>query len=260
MGRLAEPRSASSRYPVTVDSTWIIWIAAAYLIGSIPFGVLLGRMRGVDIRQHGSRNVGATNVARLLGKKLGLTCFFLDMAKGAGPVVGAGVTTGVFARLPAEVTEGQMLLWLGVAIAAILGHMFSVFLRFGGGKGVATGFGSMLAMWPLLTLPALIAFVVWYATLRLTKYVGLASVAAVASLPLLVGVVSVAADAGKQGLAATLADLGHAWPLIAVTALLACVVTWKHRGNLARIRRGEEPKIGTGPRRTDAADERPPAS
>jgi glycerol-3-phosphate acyltransferase PlsY len=132
-----------------------------------------------------------------------------------------------------------MWMWLAVAAAAIVGHMASVFLRFAGGKGVATSFGAMLAMWPLLTLPALAALVVWYAMLRLFRYVSLASIAAATSLPLWYAI-SIIPSSGTN---IPRAFAQGAPPLI-VTALLAAFVIWRHRGNIARLKRGEEPRIG----------------
>lgn len=222
--------------------TWGACIGGAYLVGSIPFGVLIGRARGIDIRKHGSRNVGATNVGRVLGRRLGVACFVLDLLKGAVPVLAAGFAGGMIGREPTAPGMGPVViwLWLAVASAAVTGHMASVFLGFDGGKGVATGFGAMLAMWPLLTFPALGALVVWYAVLRLTRYVSLASMLAAVSMPLWYFAWSVPL-AGPEifpFLAPT------APPLIATTAL-ACLVVWRHRANIGRLRRGEEPRAGS---------------
>jgi glycerol-3-phosphate acyltransferase PlsY len=229
---------------------WIL-IVGAYLIGSIPFGVLIGRVRGVDILQHGSKNPGATNVARLLGRPLGAVCFVLDMGKGAGPVLVAGSIFNLLGRRPASLdpevavlSQTEMWLWLAVACAAIAGHMCSPFLAFRGGKGVATGFGAMVAMWPVLTFPALGAIVVWYGVLRLTRYVSLASILAAISLP--VGYAVCVRDPAEL-----MNHLMTAWPPLAVTALMAAVVVYKHRGNIARIRRGQEPQVRGTARRGD---------
>jgi glycerol-3-phosphate acyltransferase PlsY len=218
---------------------WIACVAGAYLVGSIPFGVLIGKARGVDIREHGSKNIGATNVGRVLGKPLGIICFILDVLKGAVPVLTAGMLTGTLGHPPDDLTAAQMWLWLAVAAAAIVGHMASVFLGFVGGKGVATSFGAMLAMWPLLTLPALAALVVWYAMLRLFRFVSLASIIAAVSLPMWYAA-SIVPSSG----AGVVAALAHGAPPLVVTAMLAAFVVWRHRGNIARLRRGEEPKIG----------------
>jgi glycerol-3-phosphate acyltransferase PlsY len=218
---------------------WIACIVGAYLVGSVPFGVLIGKARGIDIRTLGSKNIGATNVGRVLGKKLGLTCFALDLLKGAGPVLIAGLLAGTLGHPPEELTAAQMWLWLAVAAASILGHMASLFLRFAGGKGVATSFGAMLAMWPLLTLPALAALVVWYAMLRIFRYVSLASIAAAISLPLWY-LVSLVPSSGRQ----VVPSIVDGAPPLIVTTLLAAFVVFRHRANIARLTRGEEPTIG----------------
>ena len=223
---------------------WIVCAAGAYLVGSIPFGVFIGRAKGVDIRREGSKNIGASNVTRVLGKRLGMLCFALDVSKGALPVFAAGIFRGVINRTPQELSAPQMWLWLMVVFAAVLGHMCSPFLSFRGGKGVATGFGAMLAMYPVLTIPALAAMVVWYATVRLSRYVSVASMLAALSLPVWYLLLVIPSDAEAHALGYTLEHIGRASPPLVVTSLLAGLVIYKHRGNLARLRRGEEPKIG----------------
>jgi len=243
---------------------WIACIVGAYVIGSIPFGVIIGRARGVNILRKGSMNPGATNVARLLGRPLGAVCLILDMIKGAAPVLAAGSIFGLLDRPPASadpevavLTQPEMWLWLAVACAAVAGHMCSPFLAFRGGKGVATGFGAMVAMWPVLTFPALAAIVVWYGVLRFTRYVSVASILAAVSLPLgyAVSVLprdpAVLPDPWSDSLEQVLA----AWPPLAVTALMAAVVLYKHRGNITRMRRGEEPKVRGSARRGDVLGE-----
>src|SRR5690606_24510532 len=144
---------------------------AAYLVGSIPFGLLIGFTKGVDLRAHGSGNIGATNAIRVLGKRLGALCFALDVLKGFLPTLLLGLWLGVAGnRLP---TTGQAFVHLGLAACSILGHVFPVWLRFKGGKGVATGFGATLGVWPQMTFPALGALVVWIACARITRYVSL---------------------------------------------------------------------------------------
>lgn len=223
--------------------SWFLCILAAYLCGSIPFGVLIARSRGVDIRAHGSKNIGATNVGRVLGKRFGVLCFALDFLKGAAPVVAAGAINGTLDRKAEALSAQQMWLWLAVAAAAVLGHMYSVFLRFGGGKGVATGFGAIGGMYSLLTWPALAAIVVWYLVLRTTRYVSLASMAAVLSLPVSYLVSVIPPRAMDQPFAQTWPHLLHAYPPLVGTLAIALLVVWKHRGNIARLRRGEEPRI-----------------
>jgi glycerol-3-phosphate acyltransferase PlsY len=240
---------------------WIL-IVGAYLIGSIPFGVIIGRARGVNILREGSKNPGATNVARLLGRPLGAVCLILDMIKGAGPVLIAGSILDLLGRratsLDPEVavlSQTEMWLWLAVACAAVAGHICSPFLAFRGGKGVATGFGAMVAMWAVLTFPALAASVVWYGVLRLTRYVSIASILAAVSLPLGYAVWVLPAHPEEIGWSGTIEQVLTAWPPLAVTALMAALVVYKHRGNITRIRRGEEPKVRGVTRRGSVLEE-----
>lgn len=215
---------------------WTLWLCGTFLAGSIPFAVLIGRAKGVDIRQHGSGNPGATNLGRAVGKKWGLLCFLLDVGKGLVPVLGfmigaeAGQSVGSQATPPAWFA----LQWVLIAVAAVAGHIFSPWLGFKGGKGVATGLGATLGLFPVVTVPAALAFVLWYAVCKTTGYVGLASVLAAASLPVTTVV---------GGLALGLSP-GEIAVFAGLTALLAALVIWRHRGNLDRIRKGTEPKAG----------------
>lgn len=219
-------------------------ILASYLIGSIPFGVLIARTQGIDIRQHGSKNIGATNVWRVMGKKFGISCFVLDFLKGAGPVMAAGFMNDTIAKPANHLSQQQMWLWMAVAAATVLGHMYSVFLRFSGGKGVATGFGAIAGMYALLTWPALAAIVVWYLILRTTRYVSLASMIAAMSLPVSYLLTVVPQHAMDQPFVDTIQQMSNAYPPFVGTLVIALLVVWKHRANIARLRRGEEPKIG----------------
>lgn len=241
---------------------WLLTILGAYLIGSIPFGVIIGKARGVDIRQVGSKNIGASNVTRILGRKLGLLCFFLDMGKGAAPVLIAGSIFGLLGRLPAStdpaadvLSAAEMWLWLAVVCAAVFGHMFSPFLGFGGGKGVATGFGGLLFMWPAMTIPALGAIVVWYGVLRLSHYVSLASMLAAASLPLGYALSILPRETLDIPVSESLHQIASGSPPLIVTAVMALVVIYKHRTNIARLRRGEEPKVKGRVKRGDLLEE-----
>ncbi len=233
-----------------MNLAWGLIIVGAYGLGSIPFGVVIGRMRGVNLLREGSRNPGASNVTRLLGKRLGMLCFFLDMGKGAVPIIVAGVIFDLLGDRPASsdpavavLTRAEMWLWLSVACAAVLGHMRSPWLGFRGGKGVATGFGAMVAMWDVLTFPALAAIVVWYGVLRTTRYVSVASVLAVMSLPIGYLLTALPRDVLEQPLSASIDRLMVTSPPLIVTAGMAAVIVYLHRGNLARLRRGEEPKV-----------------
>ncbi|MFP5450279.1 MAG: glycerol-3-phosphate 1-O-acyltransferase PlsY, partial [Thermoleophilia bacterium] len=184
-------------------------VAAAYLLGSIPFGYLVGRARGVDIRTVGSRNVGATNVFRTLGKPIGIAVMALDIIKGIAAVV--------VARL---ITDDP---WpLIAAGAAVAGHVYPVWLRFSGGKGVAVGAGVAIGLVPMA---ALVLVPVWVLIVALTRYVSLASiVAAVAFAP-------------------TVWAFGYDTATVVFAAVISVAVIWRHRGNMGRLARGEQLRL-----------------
>jgi len=198
-------------------------IVAAYLAGSAPFGVIVARAKGVDLRTVGSGNVGATNVARALGKRWGCLVFLLDMLKGLLPVALAGVLLAPD-RPPTSVQQG---LWLGVGLAVIAGHVFSLFLGLRGGKGVATALGVVLGIYPYFTWGGLAAFALWIAVLLVSRYVSLASiVAALAFGPLLV--------------AFNLRQVGSLWPLMTFAAAVIVLILVRHRTNVRRLLAGTE--------------------
>ncbi|MCC6901361.1 MAG: glycerol-3-phosphate 1-O-acyltransferase PlsY [Polyangiaceae bacterium] len=186
----------------------------AYLVGSIPTGVWLARWKGLpDPRTAGSGNIGATNVARTLGKRMGVLTLIGDAIKGAIPVLVARACGLPLAQLSV------------VAAVAVLGHVGSIFLRFQGGKGVATGLGAFLALAPLAAGMAVVVFAVLFA---LTRLVSLSSIVAAATLPVVMGSV---AELRPGALAA---------------AVVAVVVIAKHRANIGRLLRAEEPRFGRG--------------
>jgi glycerol-3-phosphate acyltransferase PlsY len=220
---------------------WMVLVPAvvlAYLIGSIPFGVLIARAHGKDLRAIGSGNIGATNVSRALGRKWGYICFALDVLKGLLPMVAFGVVA--LPRL-AETIHGPLLMtcWLLVGVAAILGHVFPVYLGFKGGKGVATSFGVALGLWPYFTISALIALAVWVATVLTWRYISLASICAAVIFPicLLLGIL-----AQPDWRAATL------WPLLIAATAIPLLVILRHRENIHRLLAGTESKIREKPR------------
>tara|TARA_B100000900_G_scaffold405560_1_gene415332 strand:- start:25 stop:732 length:708 start_codon:yes stop_codon:yes gene_type:complete len=219
---------------------WFWWTAVVigFLAGSLPFGVMIARSRGVDIRSQGSGNPGATNVGRVLGKPFGVLCFFLDALKGACPVLLSGWLAGILGSDAHEMTASAAWGWLLVAIATILGHCFSPWIAFRGGKGVATGFGAVLAMWPVLTMPAIAGFFVWGLVLMVTRLMSLASIAGALVLP--ATVLALAVVPGTSG-----ANLDASVPFLAITSLVAAIVVFRHRSNLVRLRRGDEEKIGS---------------
>ncbi len=212
---------------------WYLWCIVGYLSGSISFALILGKLRGIDVRKAGSGNVGATNVGRLLGRKWGLLCFALDVLKGFVPVFVAGLAMGLIGGSAAMNTLDAWR-WLGVAMSPVIGHMFPIWLKFKGGKGVATGFGVLLGVYPVLTTAAAAALIVWLTMAKAFRYVGLASVVAACSLPLFVWIGGVARQR----------EIASLVPFFVITGALAALVTYRHRGNLARTFKGTEPKIG----------------
>lgn len=191
-------------------------LVIAYLAGSIPSAHIAGRMRGVDLRKEGSGNLGATNVARVLGTKTGIAVLVADVLKGFLPA----------ALLPPLLGSSDPAIWgLAFGIAAIFGHVRPIFLLGrGGGKGVATAAGVFLA---LAWLPLLIAHLVFLAVFVLTRYVSLASLISALILPVAILVWS--GDARS--------------PIFISSLVITAFVFWTHRGNIDRLRRGTEPKF-----------------
>jgi glycerol-3-phosphate acyltransferase PlsY len=204
----------------------ILLLAASYLVGAIPFGYLFGRVRGVNLFTAGSGNIGATNAARVLGARFGILVFILDFLKGVVPCV----AIVPLARLLVPNSEGMPdeLLRVGAAALAFLGHLFPVYLGFRGGKGVATGAGTMLVLVPG---PAAFAILFWIAILLATRTVSLASLVAV--------VVLVAAHLFGTSSPFSIELMPIALYVIAGTAL----VFVKHRGNIKRLLQGTENQI-----------------
>jgi glycerol-3-phosphate acyltransferase PlsY len=157
---------------------FLLLIAAAYLLGSIPFGLIIARAHGIDLRSVGSGNIGATNLARAVGKPWAYLCFALDAAKGLVPMAAAAA----FYRV--EPSAFNLATALAAGAAAVAGHVLPVFAGFKGGKAVATSFGVALGFWPYYTLCAAVAFAVWVLVLLVWRYVSAASIAAAAVFPL----------------------------------------------------------------------------
>jgi len=202
-----------------MDAVSLAAILLCYLIGAIPSGLLLSRGSGVDIRRAGSRNIGATNVARLLGKKFGILTLIADLCKGLLPLLAAG-------PLLRGREQGELVL-AACGAAVVLGHMFPVYLRFRGGKGVATALGVYLALAPLTALLALPLFAV---TVRLSGYVSLGSLLAAAALPVLLKLLG--EPCWKTGLG----------------IVLALLIWLQHRSNIVRLLKGEEQRWQGGTR------------
>ncbi|MHC4758107.1 MAG: glycerol-3-phosphate 1-O-acyltransferase PlsY [Planctomycetota bacterium] len=213
-------------------SLYSILIIAAYLLGSIPFGLIIAKAHGVNLQSIGSGNIGATNVTRALGKKWGFLCFFLDVLKGFIPTLAAMPQLIMALTYPERVIV--LFLWLSVGCAAILGHIFPIYLKFKGGKGVATSFGVAIGIWPYFTICAAIAIVIWALVVTVWRYVSLASMAASVIFP----VVLITAIILKEEW-----DFYNLWPLVIVSALIPLMVILRHRENIKRLLAGTENKI-----------------
>ncbi len=209
-------------------AVFAVAIVAAYLLGSVPFAFLIARAHGKDLRAIGSGNIGATNLARAVGRRWGYFCFALDVLKGLTPVA--------IVRAIAGAPDSPLLLslWLLVRIAAVLGHVFPVYLRFKGGKGVATSFGVALGLWPYFTLCAVVALAIWIAVVLIWRYVSLASISAAVAFPvaLVLGILTV-----PDWRSASL------WPLMVAAIVIPILVIVRHRENIRRLAAGTESKV-----------------
>jgi len=187
---------------------FVLFFLIGFLAGGIPFGFLIGKLKGVDIRKAGSGNIGAANVARLCGKKAGGVAFLFDVVKGFLPAfivarysINYGITTGV---------------------GAVLGHMFTPFLKFRGGKGVSTALGVFLGLVPV---PVLLCFGIWVVVLLGFRYVSVASMTAAVCAPVLIYFMK------------------RPFPLILLAIAIACLILVRHISNIKRLLKGKEPKF-----------------
>ena len=210
-------------------------VIGAYLIGAIPFGFLIGKMRGVDVRTVGSKNIGATNVFRTVGKKWGLIAFACDFLKGYLPTLVCTVLVARSQACAAQAAEGAspscaLPLWLplAVGVACVIGHMLTPYMKFKGGKGVATAFGMLVALVPGLVGIAFLVFAVFFG---FSHFISLGSCAAAAFLAVGVWVQEY-----------VLFGTGRLAMCILIT-FIAIFVIWKHRSNIKRLVKGEENKI-----------------
>ncbi len=188
----------------------LIAVAVGYLLGSLPFGYWAGRVRGIDLRLVGSGNTGATNVMRVLGLKVGVPVMALDIAKGAAAVI-----------IARAISSDEIVPVLAAA-AAVTGHMYPFLLGFKGGKGVATGAGTMIALVPWI---GVVAFFLWLGLSLATRYVSIGSVVTAIAYP-----------------AMTIAS-GQPWAVCVYTVAAGAWVIWRHRANIARLRAGTENRI-----------------
>src|SRR3984885_11871320 len=202
--------------------TLLLIAILCYLIGSIPNGYLVARSQGVDIRQLGSRNIGATNVLRVMGKKWGYLVFLCDTLKGF-----LAVKLGLF--LAAQGLLSPVLGGVIAAVTCILGHNYTIWLGFKGGKGIATSAGVIMALFPITVVCCLA--LVWIAVFYVSKYVSLASIAAAVALP--IAVFLMVAKTGQE-----------VWTLFGFSGLVCALSVWRHQANIVRLMNGTESRFG----------------
>jgi len=212
-------------------------IICAYLLGSIPFALIIARAHGKDLRTIGSGNIGATNLSRALGRKWAFLCFFLDALKGLVPMLVATF------NLSSPPTITQLFLSLALGCAAILGHIFPIYIKFKGGKGVATSFGVALGLWPYYTLPAVIAFAVWAVVVLLSLYMSLSSIVASVAFPVAL-ILAILLIPGWY--------FANLWPLLIAAVAIPIMVVVRHRENIKRLIAGTESKVLISKLKTDS--------
>jgi len=245
-----------------------LWLCPlfAFLLGSIPFGLIIAKAKGINIREHGSGNIGATNVLRVIGKKYGIICLLLDALKGFIPVVIAinliqitgkpitafhiGALDPFALHLPAAGQFKGQLIHVITALAAILGHNYSPWVGFKGGKGIATSAGVLLALMPA-GMGLLV--IVWVIVFALTRYVSLASIVAAAVLPLITHIGARFHHVHNNKSLPTLWEAGT-WnkPLFFFSLVIAILAIWKHRTNIDRLLEGTEHRFTRKPKSDDA--------
>jgi len=216
---------------------------AAYAIGATPFAFIIARGKGIDLRKVGSGNVGATNCGRACGRGWGYLCFALDVAKGLAPVLIAGMLLRPQGASAIETKFGppawvpsasEQAAWLLTGCCAIAGHVLPFWLRFRGGKGVATALGVVLGIWPFFTAAGEVALGVWVIVTLITRYVSLGSIAAaLAFVPAFLW----------------LWPRKELWPMTVFSAAMCTLIIYRHRANISRLLAGTENKIGGGPKR-----------
>jgi len=229
-----------------------LWLCPllAFLLGSIPFGLLIAKAKGIDIRQHGSGNIGATNVLRVMGKKFGIPCLLLDILKGFVPTLlaislirftGQPVGISIAYLLPFAKTDNPQFLAQSLQVitglCAVLGHNYSPWVGFKGGKGIATTAGVVTALMPAAIG---ILILIWLVLFKVTRYVSVASIVAVALVPIITLWGSWHHGRIQDG----------TWnkPLFAFSVLVALLGIWKHRSNIQRLIAGTENRFEKKPK------------
>ena len=205
-------------------------IIGAYLLGSVPFGLIIAKAYGKNLREIGSGNIGATNLSRAVGKKWAYVCFLLDTLKGFIPMFAA------VKIISSQPNSTELLLTLAVGFACVLGHIFSVYIKFKGGKGVATSFGIAIGLWPYYTISGIAAFIVWIIFVLIWRYISLASIAAAIVFPVTLAAAIVMIKSW---------NLAELWPLLIAAVVIPIMVIVKHRQNIKRLIAGTESKISS---------------
>lgn len=212
--------------------TCAIAVLAAYIAGSLPFGFWISKCLGVDIRNQGSGNIGATNVLRTLGRKVGITVLILDISKGFLPVlIGSRI---IFKQLPDSMLDREDIMgtiYVLLAIGTILGHNYTFWLGFKGGKGIATSAGAIMSFLPEVLMGSTL---VWILIFFLSRYVAIASITAAFSIPILT------ASLDHNYL---FPDLNSSWPVISFGIMAAIMAVWRHRSNIQRLIKGKEDRF-----------------
>ncbi len=208
---------------------FIILIIVSYFVGAIPFAWIFARLHGKNLYNIGSGNIGANNLSRALGRRWGYFCFSLDVLKGMVPTLLATILAGPDADVL------QLTACIAAGAAAILGHIFPVYLKFKGGKGVSTSFGAAVGLWPYYTICAAVAITIWLIVVLLSRYVSLASITAAISFPLCLAAIIIFNDSWQ---------LNKLWPLLLAATAIAVMVIFRHQSNIKRIIAGTENKIG----------------
>ena len=200
--------------------TWLLIFVLSYLIGSVPWGYLIARLKGVDIRQHGSGNIGTANVLRVMGKKWGYLVFLCDFFKG---ILSVKLGSLIAAYFLVNVGLGSVI----AALACVLGHDYPIWLGFKGGKGIATLAGTVLSLFPPLVF---VSFgVVWIAVFLIGRYTSLASISAAVALPIA---------------AALIVAETERLLLVGFSVLMGALAVWRHRSNIVRLLNGTENRFG----------------
>ena len=235
-----------------------LWLCPllAFLLGSIPFGLFIARMKGIDIRQHGSGNIGATNVLRVVGKKHGIICLILDALKGFIPTLLAitlirfesqrtgfafqGLLEHGYVFADADQWKAQTLQVL-TGFLSIMGHNYSPWVGFKGGKGIATSAGVLIALAPAAVV---LLILIWLGLFLVTRYVSVASIGAAAALPLIIHWGARFHHINNDKNLPTLWEAGN-WnkPLFVFSVIIAALAIWKHRANIRRLKDGTESRF-----------------